>query len=276
LDLSELAQNAGAALVEAMVSDSWEGVRGQVLHLFGQHTPGREQDVAQRLQQTRSVVINGDITQRLSAAALWHGRFEALLMNSPDAANELSWIIANLRTPQFVPASQNQQFAHSPMTARRGNISISQTGVDNSRTYNTENTFISYVKSHRGLSITVAAVLVAAAVLAVVLFSSKGSDSNGSSDRSTPTGAATIFIAAVNSRDAAAVKAISCEDRMVIDLDQLKPDAKAELSSSPEEAGEFTIIRFAIFTEANGQRDVSRDDQIHLRNVNGQWCVNDL
>lgn len=64
---------------------------------------------------------------------------------------------------------------------------------------------------------------------------------------------------------------------MVIDIADLKPKAKAELSSGPIEDGEFTVIRFLIFIpEANGQRNVQRDNQIHLRKVNGEWFINDL
>ena len=94
-----LAAMAAAALVQAMVTDGWEGVRHKVARLFGRGQP----DVAieRRLDATRdqlTAATPGDLdTVQAALAAQWETRFADLLADHPDAEAELAALVKDIR-----------------------------------------------------------------------------------------------------------------------------------------------------------------------------------
>ena len=94
-----LAAMAAAALVQAMVTDGWEGVRHKIARLFGRGQP----DVAieRRLDATRDQLTSaapGDLEQvQAELAAQWEIRFADLLADHPDAAADLAALVKDIR-----------------------------------------------------------------------------------------------------------------------------------------------------------------------------------
>ncbi len=94
-----LAATAAAALVQAMVTDGWEGVRHKVARLFGRGQP----DVAieRRLEVTRgqlTAATPGDLeTVQAALAAQWETRFADLLADHPNAEAELAALVKEIR-----------------------------------------------------------------------------------------------------------------------------------------------------------------------------------
>lgn len=104
-----LAATAGAALVQAMVTDGWEGVRHRVARLFG-----RGQDdpaIERRLDATRgqlSAAAPGDLEKvRASLAGQWETRFSDLLADHPEALRELVALVEDLRVMAPVTAADH-------------------------------------------------------------------------------------------------------------------------------------------------------------------------
>ena len=94
-----LAAMAAAALVQAVVTDGWEGVRHKVARLFGRGQP----DVAieRRLDATRdqlTAATPGEVeTVRAALAAQWETRFTDLLADHPDAEAELAALVNEIK-----------------------------------------------------------------------------------------------------------------------------------------------------------------------------------
>jgi hypothetical protein len=94
-----LAATAAAALVQAMVTDGWEGVRHKIARLFGRGQP----DVAieRRLDGTRdqlSAATQGEAERvRAALAAQWEIRFADLLADHPDVEAELAALVMEIR-----------------------------------------------------------------------------------------------------------------------------------------------------------------------------------
>ncbi len=94
-----LAAMAAAALVQAMVTDGWEGAQHKVARLFGRGQP----DVAieRRLDVTRdqlTAATPGDLeTVQAALAAQWETRFADLLADHPDAEAELAALVNDIR-----------------------------------------------------------------------------------------------------------------------------------------------------------------------------------
>lgn len=94
-----LAATAAAALVQAVVTDGWEGVRHKIARLFGRGQP----DVAieRRLDATRTQLTAaspGEVEQvRAALAAQWETRFADLLADHPDAEAELAALVKDIK-----------------------------------------------------------------------------------------------------------------------------------------------------------------------------------
>jgi hypothetical protein len=90
---------AAAALVQAMVTDGWEGVRHKVVRLFGRGQP----DVAieRRLDATRyqlTAASPGEVaTVQAALAAQWEIRFADLLADHPDAEAGLTALVKEIK-----------------------------------------------------------------------------------------------------------------------------------------------------------------------------------
>jgi hypothetical protein len=74
-NLTALAEAAGQALVQAMVSDGWSTVRGRVVRLFGRGDHQREVQVAAQLDASREGLQKGGSDVGVTASR-WQGRVE--------------------------------------------------------------------------------------------------------------------------------------------------------------------------------------------------------
>jgi hypothetical protein len=90
---------AATALVQAMVTDGWDGVRHKVARLFGRGQP--DAAIERRLDATRDQLTAappGDLEQlRAALAAQWETRFADLLADHPDAGPELAALVKEIR-----------------------------------------------------------------------------------------------------------------------------------------------------------------------------------
>lgn len=116
--LAALAAMAATALVQAMVTDGWEGVRHKVARLFGRGEP--DPAAERRLDATRQQLAAASpaALERAQAkeAAQWQTRFEDLLSDHPDAEGDLAALVEELR-PLVISAA-----GHS--VAAAGDISL--------------------------------------------------------------------------------------------------------------------------------------------------------
>ena len=94
-----LAAMAAAALVQAIVTDGWEGVRHKVARLFGRGQS--DAAIERRLDATReqlTAATPGDLaTVQAALAAQWETRFVDLLADHPDAEAELAALVKDIR-----------------------------------------------------------------------------------------------------------------------------------------------------------------------------------
>ena len=95
----DLAAMAAAALVQAMVTDGWEGVRQKVARLFGRGQP--DTAIERRLDATRdqlTAATPGELEMVQAALATqWETRFADLLADHPDAQPELAALVKDLK-----------------------------------------------------------------------------------------------------------------------------------------------------------------------------------
>jgi hypothetical protein len=119
-----LAAMAAAALVQAMVTDGWEGVRHKVAQLFGRGQP----DVAieRRLDATRdqlAAVAPGDVeTVQAALAAQWETRFADLLADHPDAEAELAALVQQIAPAVTATDHSVAAGGNVTATARSGGV----------------------------------------------------------------------------------------------------------------------------------------------------------
>ena len=112
-----LAAMAAAALVQAVVTDGWEGVRHKVARLFGRGQP--DEAIERRLNATRdqlTAATPGDLEQvRAALAAQWETRFADLLADHPDAEDELAALVKDIKPA--VTAADHSVAAGGDVTA---------------------------------------------------------------------------------------------------------------------------------------------------------------
>src|SRR5689334_19401646 len=99
MDVTVLGALAGNALVQAMVTDGWQGVRHNVARLFGRGQPDGQ--IERRLDATweqLTAAAPGEL-ERVQAvlAGQWETRFADLLADHPDAEADLADLVAELR-----------------------------------------------------------------------------------------------------------------------------------------------------------------------------------
>ena len=94
-----LAATAAAALVQAVVTDGWEGVRHKVARLFGRGQP--DAAIERRLDATRdqlTATTPGDLAMVQAAlASQWETRFADLLADYPDAEADLAALVKDIK-----------------------------------------------------------------------------------------------------------------------------------------------------------------------------------
>jgi hypothetical protein len=103
--LAALAASAATSLVQAVVTDGWEGIRHKVGRLFGR---GRDDEPTERrLAQTRQELVTAnpaDLAQvQAMLAARWETRFADLVADYPDAEAELTALLPDLEAAAAMP-----------------------------------------------------------------------------------------------------------------------------------------------------------------------------
>jgi hypothetical protein len=96
--LAALAVAGGNALVSAMVTDGWEGVRERFARLLGRGDPKATGDAAARLEDSRVVLAGRSGTDLERAQAeqeiAWRTRLADLLESHPESEDELRLVVA--------------------------------------------------------------------------------------------------------------------------------------------------------------------------------------
>jgi len=100
--LAELASVGGTALVTAMVTDSWEGIRARFARVIGRGHPTVVEAVEAQLDQSCAVLagLTGPDLERARAeqGIVWQIRLKDLLEQSPGLAPELRDLIAETQS----------------------------------------------------------------------------------------------------------------------------------------------------------------------------------
>lgn len=99
--LTALASTGGTALVTAMVTDGWEGVRGRVARLLGRGDAKQAEIAASKLEQSRAALagLSGAELERAAAEqqVVWRTRLADLLEEDPGAERELRELVAEIQ-----------------------------------------------------------------------------------------------------------------------------------------------------------------------------------
>ncbi len=99
--LALLAASGGTALVNAMVTDGWEGVRKKFARLLGRGDEKETEAAARRLEKSHAIVsgLSGADLENAQAeqAIAWRTRLSDLLESHPDAEGELRQLVAEVQ-----------------------------------------------------------------------------------------------------------------------------------------------------------------------------------
>jgi hypothetical protein len=113
--LTLLASTGGTALVTAMVTDGWEGIRGRCARLFGRGGAEQARVAAERLEQSRAALatLSGADLERARAEqeTMWRTRLADLLEFDPSAEQELRALVAEVRAQAPGSAGRVEQHA---------------------------------------------------------------------------------------------------------------------------------------------------------------------
>jgi hypothetical protein len=119
-----LAAMAASALVQAMVTDGWEGVRHKVTRIFGRGQP--DQAVERRLDATRDQLIAaqpGEVKRvQAQLAGQWETRLSDLLADHPDAAGELENLVADIQASTATASDHSFAARDVHMDADHGGV----------------------------------------------------------------------------------------------------------------------------------------------------------
>lgn len=113
--LTALASTGGTALVTAMVTDGWEGVKARFARLFGRGEGAQAETAAGRLEQSRAALegLSGPDLERVRAEQqiIWRTRLGDLLEQDPAAEAELRTLIAEVQATVAGSAGRVEQHA---------------------------------------------------------------------------------------------------------------------------------------------------------------------
>jgi|GEM_PF-6876136 len=108
-----LAVAGASALVNAMVTDGWEGVRKKIATLFGRGDHKQAQDALTRLDRSQAELVRRSGEDLAHAqqvqATRWQARLEDLLEEHPDAAQDLRAIVAEITAAGLGTSARIQQ-----------------------------------------------------------------------------------------------------------------------------------------------------------------------
>ena len=113
--LTALASAGGTALVTAMVTDGWEGVKGRFARLFGRGDAAQAEAAAGRLEQSRAALAglsSPDLERaRAGQEIVWRTRLGDLLEQDPAAERELRALVAEVQAQVIGSAGRVEQHA---------------------------------------------------------------------------------------------------------------------------------------------------------------------
>jgi hypothetical protein len=113
--LAVLASTGSTALITAMVTDGWEGVRARFARLLGCGDSKEAEAVAARLERSRAVLAaaSGAELERVRAEQeiAWRARLEDLLERNPDTEVELRALVAEMQARAIGSAGRVEQWA---------------------------------------------------------------------------------------------------------------------------------------------------------------------
>ena len=122
--LAMLASTGGTALVTAMVTDSWEGVRARFARVIGRGRQVEIEAAEVRLEQSRAALkgLTGSALERAQAeqVIVWRTRLSDLLEQDPGVGDKLQALITEVqvqmgdrvgRIEQHVKASDHAKVA---------------------------------------------------------------------------------------------------------------------------------------------------------------------
>jgi hypothetical protein len=99
--LAALASTSSAALVTAMVTDGWEGLRNRIARLLGRGDARGLSLAAARLEQSRERLVSSSGAEldrvRAEQETDWRTQLEDLLEHDPGAAQELRNLLAEIQ-----------------------------------------------------------------------------------------------------------------------------------------------------------------------------------
>lgn len=99
--LAALASTGGTALVTAMVTDSWEGIRARFARMIGRGRPAEVEAAEARLEQSRAALkgLTGPDLERAQAEqqVVWRTRLSDLLEWNPALAADLRALITEVQ-----------------------------------------------------------------------------------------------------------------------------------------------------------------------------------
>ena len=112
--LTALASTGGTALVTAMVTDSWEGMKARFARLFGRGDTAAGA-AAGRLEQSRAALagLSGPDLERARAEQeiIWRTRLGDLLEQDPAAEQELRALVAEVQAQVVGSSGRVEQHA---------------------------------------------------------------------------------------------------------------------------------------------------------------------
>lgn len=128
----ELARTAGAAIVGAMATDTWNRTRDGMVALWRHVHPERADSVGAELEAGREDLLaaraNGDELSEAELRTEWQGRVRRLLVENPSVAATLRELLEEVGA---VPAARNADVGEVRMSARAtGNARVYQAGRD--------------------------------------------------------------------------------------------------------------------------------------------------
>jgi hypothetical protein len=111
--LAALASTGGTALVTAMVTDSWEGIKVRVARMIGRGRPAEVEAVEARLEHSR-VALEGLTGQdlergRAEQQIVWRTRLSDMLELDPSLEAELRTLIAEIQAQTIGAAGRIEQ-----------------------------------------------------------------------------------------------------------------------------------------------------------------------
>ncbi len=110
--LAALTMAGGNALVSAMVTDGWEGVKARFARLLGGSDPKANATAAAQLEESRSVLVGqcGDLQKaEAEQKAVWRTRLGDLLEEHPQAAGELRALLVEVEALVIGSAGRVEQ-----------------------------------------------------------------------------------------------------------------------------------------------------------------------